>query len=92
MPVMQSTGQTKSFYLDVGRSDDLFPFIGIFRNELAKLGECHRLRNTTYLGESSPHRGVAKKGIDLAVELVDNIGRGIPKRDKTIPHVCFVVR
>ena len=71
--------------LDVGRSDDLAPFLGVFGNELPEVARRHRLWNAAYVGEARPYFWIGEGRIDLFVELVDDLGRRVLRRDYAIP-------
>ena len=63
-----------SVRLDVGRPDHLGPLLGFVDDELAEVGGRAREHRTTRVGKPRLHLGIGEAGIDLLVELVDDLG------------------
>ena len=61
--------------LDVRRSDHLSPFLGFRGDEAAKVGGRARNHCTAQIGEPCLKLGIGEGGVDLVVELVDDLGR-----------------
>jgi len=64
-----------SFRLDVGGPDHLGPFVGFLGDQLFKAGGRAGEHHTAQVGELSLQLGIGETGIDLLVELVDDLGR-----------------
>ena len=84
--------QTGLLRLDIGSADDLAPFLGIFGDELGKIGGRAGQRGASHLDESRFDRWVRQPGVDLPVELVDDLGRRVPGRADTALRACLVPR
>jgi hypothetical protein len=68
-----------SLRLDIGGPDHLAPLLGFLRDQLPEVGGRARQRRTPHVGKARLERGLAKRGVDLLVELVDDLGwRGAP--------------
>src|SRR5262249_38182652 len=75
-------GTAASVRLDVGRPDHLAPLLSFVGNELSKVGGRTREHRTSQVGEALLHVGIGESGIDLLVELLDNLrGRGFGHDD-----------
>src|SRR5262245_50873634 len=61
--------------LDVGGPDHLGPFFGFAGDELAQFGRRHRHRRPAEFDETCLKLGIGEGGIDLFVELADDLGR-----------------
>src|SRR5262249_22411374 len=78
--------------LDVGRPDHLGPLLSFVGNELSKVGERTCEHRTSQVGEALVHVGIGESGIDLLVELLDNLcGRGFG-HDYPVPASCLEAR
>ena len=60
--------------LDVGRPDDLAPFLGFIGDELAEVGGRERERDAAQVGEPRFDLGIGKRCVDFLVELIDDFG------------------
>src|ERR1700736_561832 len=78
--------------LEAGRADHLAPLRGIIGDELAKLGRGHGRRLSSHIGKSRVELGVCETGINLAVELVDDVARGFSRRANAVPSDRLVTR
>src|SRR5262245_44827846 len=65
-----------SFRFDVGRPDHLSPLLGFFGNERPEIARRATEDNAAQVGELSLQLGIGEAGIDLLVELLDNL-RGV---------------
>src|ERR1700683_4281354 len=66
---------TRSLRLDVRRLDHFGPFLGFIGNELAEIGRRAGKWHGAQSGKARRQRGMGEAGIDLLVELVDDVGR-----------------
>jgi hypothetical protein len=64
-----------SLRLDVGRSDHLRPLFGVVCDELPEGGRRQRQRDAAEIEEPLLHLGIGEAGIDLLVELIDDLSR-----------------
>src|SRR5215467_9637683 len=60
---------------DIGRPDHLAPLLGFGGHESSEIGGRAQQRRTTHVGKARLERGVGKRGVDLRVELVDDLRR-----------------
>src|SRR5262249_51035763 len=75
---------------DVSRTDYLFPFCGVVGNELAEIGGRTRNRRAAELGKAGLKAGINEHGVDLAVELVNNLGRRVPWDTDALPRAGLI--
>src|SRR6266481_3142413 len=78
--------------LDVGCLDYLAPLLGFIGNELAEIGRRARNGRAAKIGQSCLQFGVGDAGVDLPVELVDDIDRCVPGRADALPAARLVPR
>src|SRR5262245_29196181 len=78
--------------LDVGRPDHLAPLPVSLDDELAKLGGRAGKHRGAEVGDPCLHFGVGKGGIDLLVELSDDLGGCVPWRPDAVPGTRLVAR
>jgi hypothetical protein len=64
-----------SFRLDTGQPNHLAPFLGFQRDELAEVGRQAAKHRAVQVGKPRLDVGIGKAGIDLPVQLVDDLGR-----------------
>src|ERR1700733_9275198 len=64
---------TQLLRLDVRELDHLGPFLGFVGNELAEIGRRTGKRHGAQSGKPRLQRGIGETGIDLLVELVDDV-------------------
>src|SRR3982750_4498819 len=81
-----------SFRLDVGRPDHLSPFFGFLSNEPAELSRRADKRRASKIGKPRLYLGIGEAGIDLVVELGDNLCRCVLGRANTLPCANLVPR
>src|SRR5215470_4319715 len=63
-----------SLQFDAGELYHLAPLLGFLGDQRAELGRRHRHGNAAQVVEPRFHLGVGKAGVDLFVELVDDVG------------------
>src|SRR5262249_11720302 len=71
--VSQADNGAASFRLDVRRPDHLGPLLGFLGDELAEVSGRPREHGATQVGEACLHRWIGEGGVDLAIELVDDL-------------------
>src|SRR6516164_9361717 len=81
-----------SLRLDVRELDHLGPFLGFVSNQLAKIDWRARERRAAEVGDARLERGIVEAGVDLLVELVDDLGRRLIGRTDAVPLACLVAR
>ena len=81
-----------SLRLDVGRSDHPAPSFGFISDKIAKLGRRRRAWKATEVRESLLDLWIGKSSIDLAIELVDEFGRGVLRRADPEPYRRLIAR
>ena len=62
----------RSLRLDVGGADHPGPFLGFIADELAEISRRARQSTAAEVGESRLDLGIGKRGVDLAVEFLDD--------------------
>src|SRR5262245_47914996 len=67
----------RSFRLDVGRSDDLAPFLGFLGEELAEIRGRHRQRHSAEVGQPGLYPWFRKGRVDFSVEPIDDFRRNV---------------
>src|SRR5215510_2111647 len=85
-------GSCASLRLDARELDDLGPLFGFVGDELAKIGGRTRKHRTSQIGEARLHGRIGESGIDLLVELVDDLCRRGLWYDDPIPASRLVAR
>src|SRR5262245_60677806 len=78
--------------LDVGRPDDLAPFLGLFGNELAKIGRRAGHQNAAQLSEPNLQLRIGERVIDGTVERHDGIGRRVSWHAEAEPVADLITR
>ena len=63
--------------LDVGRSDDLAPFLGFLGEELAEIRGRHRQRHRAEVGQPDLYPWFRKGRVDFSVEPIDDFCRNV---------------
>src|SRR5262249_13174502 len=80
----------RSLQFDVRELDHLAPFLSFISDELAELGRRALKRRATHVGKPRFDLGIGEGGIDLLVELVNNLrGHGMARAD-TIPTASLI--
>src|SRR5258708_4440671 len=64
-----------SLRLDVGRSDDLAPFLRLVRDKLFEFDWREHERRAAQIGEARLGFAIAKRCVDLLIEPVDDLRR-----------------
>src|SRR4029077_6185948 len=77
---------------DVGRSDHLAPLVCFLGNELAEVGGRAGKHGAARIGNPRPHLGIGEAGVDLDVELVDDLERRVLGRAQAIKSARLVAR
>src|SRR5262245_43750782 len=81
--------RVRSVRLDAGELDHLAPLLRFVGNELSKVGVRTCEHRTSQVGEALLHVGIGESGIDLLVELLDNLrGCGFG-HDDPVPASCL---
>ena len=68
------------------------PLLGFLGDQLSKLGGRERRHIATDVGKPRLQLGIGERGVDLPVELVDDLGRRILGRAEAIHRACLVAR
>jgi len=79
-----------SVRLDVGRPDNLPPLLGIVGPEFPELRWRQRHGDAAQLGKSCPDLRIGKAGIDLAIELLDDLLGRVSRRTDPVPKIYLV--
>src|SRR3954469_11076301 len=80
----------QSPWLDPRELHHLRPFLGFVSDELAEFGGRAGKHFAAKLGKPRVHLGVGESGIDFLVELVDDLGGGIPGRADAVPGARLI--
>src|SRR5262249_7325974 len=94
-------GSRGSLGLDVGRPDHLAPLLGVVGDELSEIDGRADKRRASKVGKPRLHLGIGEAGVDLLVELVDDLRRRVlgyadaisgqvPDITDRRPHHCFL--
>jgi hypothetical protein len=75
---------SRSLRLDVGGPDHLAPLLGFVGDELTEIGGREREHLATEIGKPRLDFGIGEAGIDLPVELVNNVGGGPGKNSAIV--------
>src|SRR5215813_2358867 len=75
----------RSFRLDVGRPDHPRPLLGLVGDELAKVGRRARKHRRAQIGNPRLQLGISEPCIDLAIELINDLGRCVFGRTEANP-------
>src|SRR5262245_8660876 len=78
--------------LDVSRPDHLAPLLRFVGDQPAKVGGHHRQRHATKVGKPRLDLGIGKAGIDLFIELLDDLCRRILGCTEAVPITRLVAR
>src|SRR5262245_39929361 len=81
----------ESLRLDVGGPDHLGPFLGFLRDKFAELGGRARQRRTTHLAKARLELGIGERGIDLLVELPNDLSGRARRHADAVPVACLVI-
>src|SRR4051812_2863628 len=79
-----------SFALDICGPDHVPPLLSFFGDELGEVRRRDHQRGATQVGEPRLDLRIGKRGIDLAVELVDDLSRRVLGRADTLPTACLI--
>src|SRR5262245_27775094 len=89
-PVRGAEAVTKSLRLDIGRSDDFAPLLGLISNQSSEIGRRASQDHASEFGDLGVELGIHESGIDLLVEPVDNLDRRIPGRTDAKKPTRFI--
>src|SRR6266852_808515 len=64
----------RSIRLDAGELDYLAPLLDFPRDELSEVGRRARKHRAAEVGKPHLHSGIDQSGVDLLVELIDDLG------------------
>src|SRR5215470_10700530 len=81
-----------SVWLDARELHDLGPLQGVFGDELAEIGNRSPQPRKAKVGKPRFHLVIGKSRVDLAVELVDDLGRRVLGRGKAQPGARLETR
>src|SRR5229473_2093004 len=79
-------------WLDTGRADQPAPLVSFAGDELTEFGRRARKGRAAKIGQSCLQFGVGDGGVDLLVELVDDIRRRVVRRANALPAARLVPR
>src|SRR5215472_2039684 len=85
-------GTAASVGLDVGRPDHLGPLFGVICDELSEIGGRADKRRASKVGKPRLHLGIGEAGVDLLVELVDDLRRRVLGYADAIPVARLITR
>src|SRR5882762_5655138 len=78
--------------LDVGRADDLAPFLGFVGNDLAEVGGRAGNQGATEVGQPDLQLGIGEAGIGFLVQLLDDLVGRFPGPADAIPRARLIAR
>jgi hypothetical protein len=87
-----SPGSRGSLRLDVGRANDLGPFLGFSRDMFSKPGWRIGKHDGAQVGKPRCCFGIGQDRTDLLVEAVNDLGGGVLWRADAGPSACLVAR
>src|SRR5215472_6643174 len=79
-----------SHWIDACELHNLSPLCGFISDEFSELGGCSRHRREPDASETRLHFGISDNGVNLFVELFDDLCRCSIGRTDTMPPTCFV--
>src|SRR5262249_57638346 len=82
-------GRRKSLSLNTGKLYHLGPFFGFISNKLREVSGRAGKYRSAQIGEPRLDLGVGESRIDLIVELVDDLGRGVSGCADAEPGACL---
>src|SRR6266545_7005976 len=68
------------------------PLLGFVGDELAEIGGRAAKRGAIQVGKLCLEPGIGECGVDLLVELVDDLGGRVPGRSETKDRACLIAR
>src|SRR5215475_9879643 len=81
-----------SLWLDARELDHLGPLLGFVSDELSEFGRRHRHRHAPEVGKPRLKLGVGEDGIDLSVELLDDLSGRVFWHANPVPRTRLVTR
>src|SRR5215467_13122857 len=90
--VMEYRGVSGSLRLDADGLNHLAPLLGVFRHELAEVGRRTRKDRAAQVRQPRLHLGIGEAGIDLPVELINDVSGGVLGRADARPGGCLEAR
>src|SRR5262247_1342048 len=82
----------RSFRLDVGPPDHLCPLCRVVRDELLEVGGRAAKHCASLLDKPSLDNGISDSGVNLPVELLNDLGGRAPRRANSIPCTRLIAR
>src|SRR4029450_2029413 len=86
------SGRPNLLRLDVGPPDYLCPLCRIFRDELLEVGGRAAKPRASLLDKPGLDNGIGDSGVDLPVELFNDLGGHAPRRANSIPCTRLIAR
>src|ERR1051325_1615095 len=87
-----SAGFARSLRLAVARPDHLAPLLDFLGNEPAEIRGRVRKCSAAQVGKPRFHVGIGEARVDVLVELIDDLGRRVPRHPNAIHHARLVTR
>src|SRR6266542_2158211 len=81
-----------SLRLKPGELHHLAPLLGLLGDEPTELGGRAGKRLAAYFGKLCSHHRIVQSGVDLAIELIDNLDRRVLRSGYAVPLARFVTR
>src|SRR5262245_49634220 len=81
-----------SFRLDVGPPDHLCPLCRVVRDELLEVGGRAAKHRASLLDKPGLDNRIGDSGVDLPVELFNDLGGRAPRRTNSIPCTRLIAR
>src|SRR5215813_12088399 len=81
-----------SFRLDVGPPDHLCPLCRVVRDELLEVGGRAAKRRASLLDKPGLDNRIGDSGVDLPVEIFNDLGGRAPRRANSIPCTRLIAR
>ena len=74
-----------SFRFNAGKPDHLGPLFRVVSDELGEFSRAAAMDYRTHIGEPCPELGVGKRGVNLLVELFNNLGGCTTRSTYAVP-------
>src|SRR5215467_387080 len=81
-----------SLRLDVGRPDYLGPLLGLVGDEHSEIGGRAGKRRAAQIGKPHAQLGISESGVDLQVELINDVSGCTLRRADAIPGARVIAR
>jgi hypothetical protein len=89
---MEYGSTAASVWLDTRRLDHLGPLLGLIGDKLSEVGGRSGQHSAAQIGEARLDLGIGERGVDLFVELVDDLSRRVPGRADAVPTARLIAR